>query len=60
LRSIHNEPSKHWSVSALAREAALSRSLFAERFAQLCGRAAHALRGVLAHLTCHGATTGRA
>jgi AraC-like DNA-binding protein len=37
LRSIHTDPSKHWSVSALAREAALSRSLFAARFAQLCG-----------------------
>jgi AraC-like DNA-binding protein len=37
LRSIHNDPRKHWSVAALAREAALSRSLFAARFAQLCG-----------------------
>jgi transcriptional regulator GlxA family with amidase domain len=37
LRSIHNDPSRQWSVSALAREAALSRSMFAAHFAQLCG-----------------------
>jgi transcriptional regulator GlxA family with amidase domain len=37
LRAIHDDPSRHWSVSALAHEAALSRSLFAERFAGLCG-----------------------
>lgn len=37
LRAIHLEPSRHWTVSALARESALSRSLFAERFARLCG-----------------------
>jgi AraC-like DNA-binding protein len=37
LRAIHNDPTRRWSVSDLAREAAVSRSLFAERFAQLCG-----------------------
>jgi AraC-like DNA-binding protein len=37
LRAIHKDPSRHWSVSALARESALSRSSFAERFARLCG-----------------------
>jgi transcriptional regulator GlxA family with amidase domain len=37
LGAIHNDPSRRWSVTALAREAALSRSLFAQRFARLCG-----------------------
>jgi AraC-like DNA-binding protein len=37
LRAIHNNPGQRWSVASLAREAAVSRSLFAARFARLCG-----------------------
>ena len=37
LRAIHNNPGRRWSVASLAREAAVSRSLFAARFGRLCG-----------------------
>jgi AraC-like DNA-binding protein len=37
LRAIHSNPRRRWSVAALAREAAQSRSAFAARFAQLSG-----------------------
>jgi AraC-like DNA-binding protein len=37
LRAIHDNPGRRWSVASLAREAAVSRSLFAARFARLCG-----------------------
>jgi AraC-like DNA-binding protein len=57
LALIHGEPDKAWAVDDLAREVALSRSAFAERFSELVGEppmqylvrwrlalAAHALR----------------
>ena len=57
LALLHAEPAKAWSVDALARKAALSRSALAERFTAMVGeppmqyltrwrlaRAAHALR----------------
>ena len=34
---MHDEPGRAWTVDALAREVALSRSLFAQRFAALVG-----------------------
>jgi len=34
---IHRQPERRWSVGALASEAHLSRSVFAERFAKLAG-----------------------
>jgi AraC-like DNA-binding protein len=37
LALIHAEPQRRWSVEALARAAALSRSAFCERFARLVG-----------------------
>ena len=37
LRLIHAEPSRDWTLDALAHEAGLSRSLFAKRFNDLVG-----------------------
>ena len=37
LAAFHREPASDWSVAALAREAGLSRTGFAERFASLLG-----------------------
>jgi AraC-like DNA-binding protein len=37
LRAIHRRPEEPWTVASLAREACLSRSAFAARFAQLVG-----------------------
>ena len=37
LRSIHREPSKTWTLDALARDAGLSRTVFADRFRDLMG-----------------------
>ena len=37
LGSIHREPSRHWSVEALAEEVGMSRSKFAEKFRTLVG-----------------------
>lgn len=37
LARLHSEPVRSWTVERLAREAALSRSAFAERFASLVG-----------------------
>jgi AraC-like DNA-binding protein len=37
LGLIHHEPERHWSVSALAHEVAMSRSLFAAKFSSLVG-----------------------
>lgn len=37
LALLHDEPGRAWTVEALAREVALSRSLFAQRFAALVG-----------------------
>jgi AraC-like DNA-binding protein len=37
LALIHGEPGKAWSVDDLAREVAMSRSAFAERFSELVG-----------------------
>jgi AraC-like DNA-binding protein len=38
LAAIHSEPGRHWTVDALAREAAMSRSAFAARFRALVGQ----------------------
>ncbi len=37
LTALHRAPAERWTVERLAREAGLSRSLFAERFHALCG-----------------------
>jgi AraC-like DNA-binding protein len=37
LERIHEEPARDWTVNALAREVALSRSAFARRFARAVG-----------------------
>lgn len=37
LALIHREPARHWTLHALAAEAAMSRSAFAARFAELVG-----------------------
>lgn len=37
IRCIHDEPARPWTVAALAKEAALSRSAFFERFARIMG-----------------------
>ncbi len=37
LTLMHSRPSENWTLDALAKEAALSRSAFAERFAELMG-----------------------
>lgn len=34
LHAMHAEPGRHWTVASLARTACLSRTVFAERFAQ--------------------------
>jgi AraC-like DNA-binding protein len=38
LARLHGAPARHWTVAALAAEAAVSRSLLDERFRQLLGR----------------------
>ncbi len=37
LMALHSNPSRDWSLEALAQEAALSRSAFAERFVEFVG-----------------------
>ena len=37
LNKIHEKPSESWSVASLAKEAVLSRTVFAERFAKMLG-----------------------
>jgi AraC-like DNA-binding protein len=37
LKALHAEPSRDWTLEALAQEAALSRSAFAERFTEYVG-----------------------
>lgn len=37
LGAIHREPARAWTVAALAKEAGVSRTVFAERFARLLG-----------------------
>lgn len=39
IRAMHGEPARPWSVAALARQAALSRSTFFERFNRTVGMA---------------------
>lgn len=39
LRAMHAQPAQAWTVAALAREAAMSRSAFFERFSQAVGMA---------------------
>lgn len=38
LRAMHEAPGKAWSVEGMSREAALSRTAFAQKFHQLMGR----------------------
>lgn len=38
LTALHREPGKTWRVDSLAREAGMSRTVFAERFTTLLGR----------------------
>jgi len=38
LASLHRKPGEAWRVNTLAREAGMSRTVFAERFALLLGR----------------------
>jgi AraC-like DNA-binding protein len=38
LMALHAQPSRDWTLEALAAEAALSRSAFAERFTQFVGQ----------------------
>ncbi|MCW6512903.1 AraC family transcriptional regulator [Lichenifustis flavocetrariae] len=38
LKAIHEEPTRHWSIDALAGVAGMSRSSFCERFNALVGR----------------------
>lgn len=37
IRCIHDDPARPWTVAALAKEAALSRSAFFDRFARIVG-----------------------
>lgn len=37
LGAIHREPARRWTVASLAEQAAMSRSVFAERFTRLLG-----------------------
>jgi AraC-like DNA-binding protein len=37
LTALHGDPSRDWTIEALAREAGLSRSAFAERFTAFAG-----------------------
>jgi AraC-like DNA-binding protein len=37
LMALHGDPARNWTLEALAQEAALSRSTFAERFTQFVG-----------------------
>lgn len=46
LMALHANPSRDWTLEALAQEAALSRSAFAERFNQFVGQPA------MQYLTC--------
>ena len=47
---IHREPSRPWTVGALAAEVAMSRSSFADHFTQMVGEPGNALRGPLANV----------
>lgn len=37
VRRLHEQPAQHWTVASMAREAALSRSAFYERFSRVMG-----------------------
>jgi transcriptional regulator GlxA family with amidase domain len=39
LAAIHREPAQTWTVAGLAKQAGVSRSVFASRFNQLLGEA---------------------
>lgn len=41
VAAIHVEPARSWTVAGLAAEAALSRTVFAERFRQITGQTPH-------------------
>ncbi len=37
LALIHDQPASHWTIDALAKQSGMSRTVFAERFAELIG-----------------------
>jgi len=37
LALIHDQPASHWTIDALAKQSGMSRTVFAERFAELVG-----------------------
>lgn len=39
LKAIHRDPAQRWTVATLAKEAGMSRTIFAERFKKLAGMA---------------------
>jgi AraC-like DNA-binding protein len=64
LTLVHREPARDWTVAALAREVAMSRSAFAARFTELVGEPAMAyvarwrMHLALSALRDEGATVG--
>src|SRR5262249_53671906 len=38
LQAIHHDPGRHWTVASIAREAGMSRTMFAVRFKALMGQ----------------------
>ena len=56
---IHREPQRNWSVSALAREVGMSRSIFASKFSSLVGGAAAHLPDALEAVAGVEAARGR-
>src|SRR5262249_3621234 len=54
LALLHDRPAAAWTVESLAREAHLSRAVFARRFAELVGQPPlHYLAGWRMHLAAH-------
>ena len=49
LTAMHAQPGRRWTIEALAKEAAMSRSTFALKFKRLVGRVADGLPDALAH-----------
>ena len=62
LRAIHRDVAKSWTLQSLAREAALSRTAFTQRFSELVGMTAtdyltqHRMRLACSLLRQHGGT----
>ena len=49
IRQMHRSPARPWTVAQLAKEAALSRSAFFDRFTRAVGRSADGVPSRLAH-----------